>query len=199
MDELIQDGYLKTPALIRAFEKVNRKDFVGIKNEKNAYLNQPLSIGEGQTISQPLTVAFMLELLEPKPREKILEIGAGSGWQTALLKDAVGENGKIISLERIELLYLMARKNLEKYYTLNETLRVLHRNGLPGYPEESPYDKIIAAAAGETVPATWKEQLKIGGRLVMPVGENIVVLDKKTSQDFGRREYYGFRFVPLVS
>ena len=109
---------MKTPSIIEAFEKVDRKDFVPEELKDKAYLNTPLPIGYGQTISQPLTVAFMLELLQPQAGDKVLEIGSGSGWQTALLAHMVsGGNGrgKVIAVELIPELMAFGRKNVAKY------------------------------------------------------------------------------------
>ena len=121
IQKLINDGYLKTPAIIEAFKNIDRTDFVPENLKEIAYENKPLSIGFNQTISQPLTVAFMLELLEPKIGEKILDIGSGSGWQTALLAHIVGIQGKVVSIERIPELKLLAEKNLGKYNFQNIT------------------------------------------------------------------------------
>src|SRR3989344_867492 len=101
IQELLSGGYLKTPRIIDAFRLIDRADFVLPEYKDEACGNYPLPIGEGQTISQPLTVAFMLELLNPQPGEKILDIGAGSGWQTALLAEIVGPKGQIVAIERI--------------------------------------------------------------------------------------------------
>ncbi|MDD5060970.1 MAG: protein-L-isoaspartate O-methyltransferase [Candidatus Marinimicrobia bacterium] len=211
--DLIKGGYLKTPDIIEAFEKIDRLDFVPEKLKDEAYLNQPLPIGFGQTISQPLTVAFMLELLEPKPGEKILDVGAGSGWVSALLAYIVGEKGNICAFERIPEICEFGKKNVAKYNFIEKGLPV-RQAGLPagrhgivgffcgdaskGYSEEAPYDKIIAGAAAEEIPSAWKEELKIGGRLVMPVGHNITVLDKISPSEFEKKEFFGFSFVPLV-
>lgn len=194
---LTDDGYLKTPALIETFQKIDRKDFVGDANKDFAYLNQALSIGFGQTISQPLTVAFMLEHLEPKAGEKILDIGAGSGWQTCLLAHIIGETGKIIAIEIIPELKEISEKNLEKYGFKN--IKLILGDGSKGYAEEAPYDKIIAAATTEEIPLAWQEQLKIGGRIVAPINQSIVVLDKIDQNRFAKKEYFGFSFVPLVT
>ena len=195
-DSLIEDGYLKTPALIEAFRKVDRADFVHKDFKEYAYLNQPLPIGSDQTISQPLTVAFMLELLEPRAGEKIMDIGAGSGWQAALLAQIVGENGKIIAIERIPEIKAFAEANLNKYPFKN--INLVLGDGSKGFSEEAPYDKIIAAATAREISPAWQEQLKIGGRIVAPVKESIVVLDKVDQSHFVKKEYFGFDFVPLV-
>ena len=187
---------MKTPALIEAFKKIDRQDFIPEGQKEKAYVNEALPIGYGQTISQPLVVAFMLELLEVKPGEKILEIGTGSGWQTALLTEL---GARVISMERVGELHSFAKQNLKKYGFLEkETSKLLVADGSKGYLQEAPFDKIIAAAAAEELPAAWKDQLKIGGRIVAPVKDSIVVLDKSAKGKFKAKEYFGFSFVPLV-
>jgi len=204
INSLIEAGYLKTPAIIEAFKKIDRLDFIPEEQKSEAYVNAPLSIGFGQTISQPLTVAFMIELIEPKIGEKILEIGSGSGWQTALLCELVKEEtgtGKIIALEIIKELKETTEKNIAKYDSgENKIAEIILTDGSKGYKKEAPYDKIIAAAASvEDVPLFWKRQLKIGGRIVAPVDDKIVVIDKIGKAKYERKEYFGFSFVPLVN
>lgn len=197
--ELIRGGYLKSPNLIEAFEKIDRVDFVPENFKNDAYLNQPLPIGFGQTISQPLTVAFMLELLEPKTDEKILDVGAGSGWVSALIAQVVGEKGKVLAMERIPELCEFGKQNLDKYNFIEKGIvELICGDASKGYVKGAPYDKIIAAAAGQEVPSAWKEELKIGGRLVMPVGNSILVLDKISQNEFEQKEFFGFSFVPLI-
>jgi protein-L-isoaspartate(D-aspartate) O-methyltransferase len=202
IDELVKSGYLKDNRLLEAFLYVDRKDFVLEEDKDIAYQNTPLPIGYGQTISQPLTVAFMLELLEPKRGEKILDVGTGSGWQAALLaylvKDEETGEGKVISIERIEELKNFAEKNISKYEDLKNNVVLVKGNGALGYKKEAPYDKIIAAASGSRVPLSFKRQLKVGGRIVMPIRESIVVLDKVGNNEFKKREFFGFVFVPLL-
>jgi len=204
INSLVKDGYLKTPEIIEAFGATDRADFVLEEYKKDAYVNAPLPIGFGQTISQPLTVAFMLELLEPKKGEKILDVGVGSGWTAALLAHIVGDlpaGGRIIGIERIPELKDMAEKNVSKYnYTEKGIVLIVLGDGSKGYKKDTHYDKIIAGAAayGE-IPQEWKKQLKIGGRIVAPVGHSVVVIDKTGKDEFSKKEYFGFSFVPLVN
>lgn len=200
IDSLVKDGYLKTPVLIEAFKKIDRQDFVPPELKPVAYENYPLSIGFGQTISQPLTVAFMLELLEPKAGEKILDIGAGSGWQTSILAEVVGSGGKIIAIERIPEIETFGEANIKNYGFLEKgTVEIFLGDGAKGFEEQAPYDKIIAAASAAKIPDVWKEQLKIGGRIVAPVGESVVLLEKTSQNQFSEKSFFGFAFVPLVS
>ena len=217
-DELIKKGVLKNPRLIEAFRAVDRKEFVPDELEAFAYRDEPLPIGERQTISQPWTVAFMLELLNPQPGENILEIGYGSGWQTALLA-ATGAN--IYAIERIKKLCEWGKENVERLRkdVSFGSIQFFCQDGAKGLPEiarsiGSPhsgeaggFDKIIVAAAlkkhrvfsgMQILPQTWKEQLKIGGRIVVPIEHSIFLFIKKAHNQFDEREYSGFAFVPLV-
>jgi len=212
INSLIKDGYLKTPSIIEAFKNIDRADFVPENCKADVYVNAPLPIGFEQTISQPLTVAFMLELLEAKPGEKILDIGAGSGWTVALLAQLVGENGKVIGIERIPELKEMAEKNVSKYDFLapyrnkisgagikKGTAEIILADGSKGYRKQAPYDKIIAGAAAQgDIPDNWRKQLKIGGRIVAPVENSVIVIDKIAKNKYNQKEYFGFSFVPLI-
>lgn len=201
---LIEDGYLKTPIIIEAFQKIDRADFVPEEMGGWDYLNQPIPIGYEQTISQPLIVAFMLELLEPKTGEKILDVGSGSGWQAALLayivsKSQASANGRIITIERIEKLKAMAEKNIGKYSFLERgVVETVLGDGSKGYEPGAPYDKIIAAAAGKKLPEEWKKQLIIGGKIVAPIESSIYVYEKIGENEFKKKQYFGFSFVPLI-
>jgi len=199
IDSLINDGYLKTPKIIEAFRAIDRVDFVPEDLKSEAYINAPLSIGRGQTISQPLTVAFMLELLQPQKEDKILDVGSGSGWQTALLAHIVGPKGRIFAIELILELIEFGKKNIAKYNFVEKGIvKFICADGSKGLPEEAPFDKIIAAAAAEEIPKAWKKQLKVGGRLVTPVGSSIWLLEKVGKNKFKEKEFPGFAFVPLV-
>lgn len=196
VDFLIQDGWLKTPAIIEAFRKIKRIDFLPEEIKNLAELDEALPIGFAQTISQPLVVAFMLELLEPKAGEKILDVGSGSGWTSALLAEIVGERGKVIAIELIPELKEFGEKNALKYKRNTEFICA---DGSNGYEKEAPYDKILASATlAAELPQTWKDQLKVGGRIVTPIGNSIWLLIKKTSTGFEGYEYPGFIFVPLI-
>jgi len=224
INSLIKDGYLKTPEIIEAFKAIDRKDFVPEEQKKEAYVNAPLPIGFGQTISQPLTVAFMLELLEPKQGEKILDIGAGSGWVSALLAYIVSRTNTdytrtdtdnipresassphksvlVVAMERIPELKEMAEKNISKYgFIENGIVEMVLGDGSKGYKKEADYDKIIAAASAQNeLPKEWQKQLKIGGRIVAPLGDSIVVIDKISKIKYNVKEHFGFSFVPLIS
>ncbi|MDP2934711.1 MAG: protein-L-isoaspartate O-methyltransferase, partial [bacterium] len=170
-------------------------------------INAPLPIGYGQTISQPLTVAFMLELLQPKPDDKILDIGSGSGWQTALLAHCVGEKGKVIAIELILELAEFAKKNISRYNFIKKGIvEVICGDGSKGYSDIASYpelvegfDKIIGAASATEEPIALKKQLKVNGRLVIPIKESIWLFVKKDNDKFEKKEFPGFAFVPLIN
>jgi len=198
IEELLKLGYIKTGRLEDAFWKILREDFVPNEAKSHAYENIPLSIGYEQTISQPLVVAFMLELLEVRVGDTILEIGTGSGWQSVLLA-ALSEN-EVVTMERIPELYESARRHMTKYPHYAEKILCIQGDGSRGYEEKAPYDKIIVGAAvQEEIPNTWKQQIKIGGRIVFPMDERIIALEKTGKNEFSQKEFFGFTFVPLVS
>jgi len=197
IEKLINAGYLKTPEIIDAFYKIDRVDFVPEELKDEAYANVPLPIGHGQTISQPLTVVFMLELLQPKSGHKILDVGSGSGWQSSLLAYITGDEGRVIAVERIIELSEFGKDNSKKYNFKN--LEFIAGDGSVGYKKEAPYDRIIvAASAFDKIPDELKKQLKIGGRLVVPVKNSIWLVIKKDDNKYEEKEFPGFVFVPLV-
>ena len=230
--DLRSDGYLKTPRIIEAFEKIDRKDFILPEMMDEAYGNYPLPIGHGQTISQPLTVAFMIELLAPQFGDKILDVGSGSGWTTALLAYVVSQKGGgerlnvksqklggIMAVERIPELCKFGEVNVRKYNFISSGIvKFFCSDGYRGAPKEfvpaGGFDKILASAAiesqrksassqrqsaiGDVIPNEWKKQLRVGGRIVAPVGQSVIVLDKISEKEFKEKEYFGFSFVPLI-
>lgn len=222
VNDLIHRGYLKTPLIIEAFKKIKRADFLPEEIKNLAELDDALSIGFGQTISQPAVVAFMLELLQPRPGDKILDIGAGSGWTTSLLAYCVSaqgisnfqfpiskqisnskpqvSNGRVVAMEIIPELKKFGEKNVLKYNFIKRGIvKFVCGDGSKGYPKEAPYDKIlVSAAAQKECPKDIKEQLKINGRIVIPIENSIWLFVKKSNDMFKEYEYPGFVFVPLV-
>jgi len=199
VEKLKDSGVLKTPAIINAFKAIDRKDFILPEYEQSAYEDSALPIGYGQTISQPYTVAFMLELLEPKNGQKILDIGSGSGWQTSLLAHITGEDGKVFAFEIIPGLKEFGEKNTSKYgFVEKGTVKFFAKSARSGLPEEAPFDRIIAAASAEEIPAVWKKELAIGGRIVAPVKDSVWLIEKTGENTFEEKEYPGFAFVPFI-
>ncbi|MEI6479837.1 MAG: protein-L-isoaspartate O-methyltransferase [bacterium] len=200
---LTSNGYLHSPIIKDAFLHINRADFVGDEHKDESRENLPVSIGFGKVVPQPSTTAFILELAEPKPGEKILHVGAGSGWITALLarivcgkKDADTPSGKVIAIESNEELSNTATKNLEKYnFISNGIADVICGNEKGGFKNHAPYDKIISSVSFKEIPSEWKDEVRIGGRIIIPVGERIIVLDKTSSDSFSRKQYFGFDLV----
>jgi len=200
INSLIQEGWLKTLRIIEAFRSVQRIDFLPEDMKDLADLNEALPIGFGQTISQPLVVAFMIEQLAPEPGDKILDIGSGSGWTSALLGKIVGEKGKVIAIEIVPELKTFGQENVSRYELVKRGIvEFVCADGSKGYPKEAPFDRILASASARKIPQAWKDQLKIGGRIVTPMGNSIWLFIKKSKKDFREIEYPGFVFVPLIT
>ena len=204
--ELREVGYIKTDRIAEAFMTIDRAFFVPEELQSRAYENVALPIGDAQTISQPLVVAFMLELLGLQEGNKVLEVGTGSGWKSALIAFLIKTSSQtshskplIYSMERIPALSHGARNAIESAAPdLLPYITFIEGDGSKGYESGAPYDRIIAAAASDHICEAWKNQLMIGGRIVAPIEESIVVVDKKGRDVFEQREYYGFSFVPLI-
>jgi protein-L-isoaspartate(D-aspartate) O-methyltransferase len=195
---LVGAGVLKSLNIIRAISKIDRRDFVADESKGFAYDDSALSIGYGQTISQPTTVAFMMEELKPKEGDKVLDIGYGSGWTTAIFASIVGEGGKVFAFEIIPILKRFGEKNVNKYKF--ENVNFIEGDGSRGFPRETPFDRILVSAAAPSVPLTLKEQLKIGGRLVIPVGRGsqaIYVIERIGEKAYKKKRIPGFTFVDL--
>lgn len=185
IQKLIDKGYLKSDRIINAFQEIRRKDFIPEKYKDQASKNFPISIGEGQTISQPLTVAFMLEILSPQKGDKVLDIGSGSGWVTALLAHIVGKKGKVFALERINKLKDFGKDNISKYnFVKLGRVKFYLSDGYKGLKEKAPFDRIHIAAAAWKVPENLIKQLKKGGKMIIPIRDNNdLVLITKTKKE----------------
>jgi protein-L-isoaspartate(D-aspartate) O-methyltransferase len=182
--------------LLKAMREIPRELFVPENMKASAYEDNPLPIGKGQTISQPYIVALMTELLELRGNERVLEIGAGSGYQAAILSKLAKQ---VISIERVKELALRTKKLLRKYEYKNIT--VLHGDGTKGYEKEAPYDAIIITAAAQKIPKKLIEQLANNGRLVAPIGPRYhqeLVRIRKRNGVLEEDYHGGVIFVPLI-
>jgi protein-L-isoaspartate(D-aspartate) O-methyltransferase len=207
-EALAAEGIMKTEAVRRAFLTVEREAFVWPGSEEEAYLDMPLGLGvTGQTISAPHMVVIMLEALDPKPGDVILEVGTGSGYNAALLAEMVapagGKRGRVVSLERVPELVDFARKNLARA-GYADRVEVLHHDGTLGDPSRPRgfYDGITVTAAAPRIPVALKEQLKVGGVLLIPLGplgyQNLIRLVRVSADRFVEEDLGGCIFVPLV-
>ena len=210
VDQLVDDGYLISPEVVDAFRNTPRKDFLRKSHQFLEGLNTPLPIGSGQTISQPLTVAFMLNLLKLQPGDKVLDIGYGSGWQTAIItriicpeKQSNGKNdcGEVIGYEIVPDVAKFGKSNLKKALPkrLYKQITLYCEDYGDSYEKHAPYDKIIAAAAFDEDPSTLIKSLKKGGTIVYPTKQNdIRTVTRKTKKKFVEDVYPGFVFVPIT-
>ena len=187
---------LQNPLVKKAFEKIDRADFVDGDYVVEAYEDYALPTRSGQTISQPTTMAFMLELLDAKPGEKVLDIGSGSGWSTALLAEMVGKDGFVYGVEIEPELVEMGKANLKKYPELKAQISKAGE-GI-GFPQKFLYDRILVNAAATEIPEAILGQLDIGGVLVIPVNDILTRVSKISEDKIEKKEFPGFLFGPLV-
>jgi protein-L-isoaspartate(D-aspartate) O-methyltransferase len=194
--EDIEARGIRNKAVLEAMRSTPRHLFVPESARPAAYADHPLSIGLGQTISQPYIVALMSEMLSPQPQHRVLEIGTGSGYQAAVLSPLVKD---VYSMEVVEPLGNAARELLGRLGYKNVHVRI--GDGYKGWPEAAPFDRVIVTAAPPDVPQALIDQLKPGGRLVAPVGtwdQYLIVIDKDSSGRIKRRQDIPVRFVPMV-
>lgn len=195
---LVANHVLSSSQIIAAFEYIDRRDFVfDYIDAYEIYDDHPLPISSGQTISQPSTVAFMMELLNPQTGENVLDVGTGSGWTTAILAQIVGTTGKVHGVEIVPELVQFGSKNLQKYDFAHAS--ILQAKKMYGLPEFAPYDKILVSAASDSIPEELIEQLTFGGVMVIPIENKIVRYTKNLNQDATIEHFYGFSFVPLIN
>jgi protein-L-isoaspartate(D-aspartate) O-methyltransferase len=196
LESLKSQGFSKK--ILDAFSKVKREEFIPHELEDNAYEDTPLPIGQGQTISQPYTIAMMLSELGLKKGQKVLEAGSGSGYVLALISEIVGEKGKVFGLELVSGLATRSKENLRDY----KNIEVFNRNGFNGLPEKAPFDRIIVSAACRVIPEKLLHQLKDRGILVAPKGprfeQDLFVIQRKKNVFDIKKKIPGFIFVPFI-
>jgi protein-L-isoaspartate(D-aspartate) O-methyltransferase len=186
------------PRVLEALAKVPREQFVPVDLSARAYDNRPLPIGHGQTISQPLIVAVMTHLLHLRPEARVLEVGTGSGYQTAILAELARD---VMTIEVVEDLAAAAKSKLEALGYRNIEYR--HGDGAAGCPERAPFDGIMVTAAARTIPPALIEQLASRGRLVIPIGsdplgQDLVLVQKDAHGEVRQQRVFPVAFVPLV-
>ncbi len=195
-DQIAARG-VKNSRVLEAMARVPRHAFVPADQRSQSYEDGPLPIGHGQTISQPYIVAFMTEALDPKPTDRVLEIGTGSGYQAAVLSALVAE---VYSIELLEPLARRAKVDLERLGFTNVKVRC--GDGYLGWPDAAPFDAIIVTCAPEQVPPALVAQLKAGGRMIVPVGAQWevqeLVLLRRTPAGLEKQAVLPVRFVPMV-
>ena len=194
--ELLEAKGIQDNKVLNAIKTIPRHLFLDSSFEDHAYQDKAFPIGADQTISQPYTVAFQTELLQVKPNDKVLEIGTGSGYQTAVLLHL---KARVYTIERQLELFKKTRLFFNKMHYRPKKL--IFGDGYKGLPEEAPFDSIIVTAGAPEVPKPLMSQLKIGGRLVIPVGENeqtMTLFVRKSEKEFEKKELGAFRFVPLL-
>lgn len=194
-DQLKRRG-IKDASVLQVMEEIDREIFVPEDLKHRAYEDGPLPIGKGQTISQPYIVAYMAQELKLKPEDKILEIGTGCGYNAAVLSKLASH---VFSIEIVEWLGELARENLAKSNIENITTKT--GDGYKGWPEMAPFDAVILTAAPASIPAPLKEQIKIGGRLLTPLGTHIqrlIALTKTGESSFKEESLLPVSFVPMT-
>jgi len=194
--EIVALKGIKSKKVLEALAKIPRHLFVDSALESHAYEDKAFPIASNQTISQPYTVAFQTELLNVKPNDKILEVGTGSGYQTAVLLEL---GAKVYTIERQNELFKIAKRFLPKLGYRPKYMSF--GDGYLGLPEYAPFNAVLVTAGAPYIPKALLSQLKIGGKLVIPVGEKVqimTVFTRKGEKEFSKKEYGEFRFVPLL-
>jgi protein-L-isoaspartate(D-aspartate) O-methyltransferase len=186
---------LGNPRIKAAFEAIDRADFMPLDYRSEAYEDYAVPIGFNQTISQPTTVAFMLEQLDPEPGHKILDVGSGSGFTTALLAHMVRNGGRVVGLERVPELVAFGSKNLAKYDFPHASIEAAEET--VGKASMAPFDRILVSAAAHELPRELVRELRDGGIMVIPIGDSICKIVKNGPEGISQTCFPGFAFVPL--
>jgi protein-L-isoaspartate(D-aspartate) O-methyltransferase len=195
---LYREGYIKTERVKQAFLTVPREAFIPASLKKYAYIDTPLDIGQGQTISAPHMVAIMCESLDIKDDQKILEVGTGSGYHAAIVAQLIGETGQVYTIERFESLAKKAKKNLKQIGITNVIVEV--GDGSCGLPFYQPYDRIYVTCAAPYIPQPLIDQLQDSGKLLVPIGDKyceLILLEKQKEKSV-MHQLGECVFVPLV-
>ncbi len=195
--EQLEKRGIQNPWILQAMLDIPRHFFLPDEQHLKAYEDRPIPIGHGQSVSQPYLVAFMIELIEPDPSHRVLEVGLGSGYSASVLRRVVKE---VYAIERDPLLLEETRRRLERLPFGQIHLRA--GDGTLGWGEEAPFDSILVTAGSPRIPETLLSQLKVGGAMVVPVGsreeQKLVRVVKSSETHFQEKELMGVRFVPLV-
>ena len=209
IDNLVQEKALRSPHIIHAMKRVPRKLFLPERSIEYASVDAPLPLGRGQTVSAPHMVAIMNEALELHVGLRVLEVGAGCGWHAATIAEVVApkeasrsERGHVFTVEIVDELAQLARENI-MHHGYGDRVTVVHGDGSLGYPEQSPYDRVLVTAAAPDIPPPLLEQLKAGGVLAIPVGDvllfqSLIRVRKHADGRLARESLGGVAFVPLT-
>lgn len=201
VERLFNQGYIRTKNVKKAMLKIPREKFMPPENSSYAYLDRPFPIGNGQTISAPHMVAIIAEKLELQEGMNILEIGTGWGYNAAVVGEIVGKKGHVYTIERITALAEKARDNLKKT-GYSDVVTVIEGDGTTGYPDKAPFDRIYGTASAPKIPEPLKEQLKIGGKLIIPMGsdyfQELVSVQRIADDDYQTINLGGVVFVPMI-
>lgn len=200
VEAMCANGAVRTASVKEAFLKVKREIFFPKESREFAYFDEAFPIGFGQTISQPSTIATMLEMLGAEKGHKVLEVGAGSAYVLALLSEIVGPKGKVFGFEIVPELKELAEKNLKQLHCKN--IKVIVGDGTLGLRQKAPFDRILVSAACPKIPEPLLGQLKEGGRAVAPIGnrfsQEMVLLEKTSGEAIEKQRLCCFVFVPLL-
>ena len=200
--KLSELGYIKTEPVKEAMMKVPREEFMTPETKNYAYLDRPIPLEHGQTISAPHMVAIICEKLALKREMIVLEIGTGFGYNAAVVSEIIGPEGHVYTIERIEELKNIAEQNLNRT-GYSENITVIYGDGTKGYEEKSPYDRIYATASAPKIPEPLTKQLKIGGRLLTPIGldtsvQELLCLKRISEHEYKSYNLGGVVFVPMI-